>query len=582
MESNQEDGLFQACFKTHNIRRAAERVIMVSRIRYMGLALAVVLAGCVQAMAAEGRHKIVVMAFGDDEFAIVDLAKDSGKLVSVQERLFPNAQIGKVSEKDGLITVELKAGPVTDSFEGKAGKDGKIRGLFKLRGNPYAAELVPTKESKVAEMTSGKVQQETMALLRENAQKDAATRVEAIRGLLKKYAGKPYASSIYASFLGQADLADLKEAEIKKTLDEWFGSAKEYGDSIYNQARNSAVRALKGKKKAAAGVLLDLAQDLDKSLSEETDLDAKADIAAILAETARGLGKNDLAEAADKRLKGYEGKLDGDYAKKVPPFKPEKVAEKKDAKPVVMELFTGAQCPPCVAADVAFDALADTYSHKNVILLQYHLHIPGPDPLTNDDSVARQKYYGSLIRGTPTTIFNGKSEAGGGGGMGNAQAKYGQFRDVIDKALEAKATATVDLKAGRKGDTIEISAKAKTADKPAEGAEPRLRMVITEEVVKYVGSNKLRFHHHVVRDMPGGAEGLSLDKAGELSHTAKVDVKKLRGEIEKYVTDYEAKSTFFGTKPGIDLKKLSVVAFVQDDKSKEILGATSVDIVESP
>lgn len=547
----------------------------------MALAVAFVMAGGLCATAAEGRHKIVVLAMGDDEFAIVDIAKDSGKLVSVQERLFPKAEIGKVTEKEGVVTIEIKSAPFENSFEGKAGKDGKIRGVFKLRGNPYPAELVPTKDEKVAELGASKVQQELLKVLRDNAQKEATVRADAIRELLKKYGGKPYASAVYNAFLSQADLAGLKEAEIKKTLDEWFGSAKEYGETIHKQAQASAIRALKGKK-AGAGVLLDLAQELDKSLTEENDLDAKADMAATLAEAARNVGKTDVAEAAEKRLKGYETKLDDDYAKKVPPFKPEKVAEKKNAKPVVLELFTGAQCPPCVASDVAFDALGDAYSHNNVILLQYHLHIPGPDPLTNDDSVARQKYYGSLIRGTPTTIFNGKSEAGGGGGMANSQAKFGQYKTIIDKALEEKATASVDLKASRKGDSIEISAKAKTVEKPAEGAEPRLRMVITEEVVKYVGSNKLRFHHHVVRDMPGGAEGLSLDKAGELTHSIKVDAKKLRGEIEKYVTDYEAKSTFFGTKPAIDLKKLSVVAFVQDDKSKDILGAATVDVVESP
>jgi len=547
----------------------------------MALAVAFVMAGGLCATAAEGRHKIVVLAMGDDEFAIVDIAKDSGKLVSVQERLFPKAEIGKVTEKEGVVTIEIKSAPFENSFEGKAGKDGKIRGVFKLRGNPYPAELVPTKDEKVAELGASKVQQELLKVLRDNAQKEATVRADAIRELLKKYGGKPYASAVYNAFLSQADLAGLKEAEIKKTLDEWFGSAKEYGETIHKQAQASAIRALKGKK-AGAGVLLDLAQELDKSLTEENDLDAKADMAATLAEAARNVGKTDVAEAAEKRLKGYETKLDDDYAKKVPPFKPEKVAEKKNAKPVVLELFTGAQCPPCVAADVAFDALGDAYSHNNVILLQYHLHIPGPDPLTNDDSVARQKYYGSLIRGTPTTIFNGKSEAGGGGGMANSQAKFGQYKTIIEKALGEKATASVDLKASRKGDSIEISAKAKTAEKPAEGAEPRLRMVITEEVVKYVGSNKLRFHHHVVRDMPGGAEGLSLDKAGELTHSIKVDAKKLRGEIEKYVTDYEAKSTFFGTKPAIDLKKLSVVAFVQDDKSKDILGAATVDVVESP
>jgi hypothetical protein len=327
---------------------------------------------------------------------------------------------------------------------------------------------------------------------------------------------------------------------------------------------------------------LDLAQDLDKTLSEETDLETKAEIAAVLSETARTLGKSDLADGVDKRLKGYEVKLDENYAKKVPPFKPEKMAEKKGAKPVVMELFTGAQCPPCVAADVGFDALGDTYSHTNVILLQYHLHIPGPDPLTNDDSVARQKYYGSEIGGTPSTFFNGKSDGGGGGSMAGSEGKYKQFRSIIDSGLAASPTATVDLKASRKGDLIEISAKAKTTGKPGEKAQPKLRMVITEEVVKYIGSNKLRFHHHVVRDMPGGAEGMSLDKAGTLDQSTKVDVKTLRGEIEKYVSDFEKKSTFFGTKPAIDLKKLSVVAFVQDDQTKEILGASAVDLVESP
>ena len=550
--------------------------------RLTWLSLAMILVSGWPAMAAEGRHKIVVMAFGDDEFAIVDIAKDTGKLVSVQAQILPNAQIGAVSEKNGVISIGLKTATGSETFEGKPGKDGKIRGLFTFRGTSYAAELVPTKDEKVAEMKSGQVSQEIFSLMRENAQKDPKTRAEAFRKLIDKYAGKPYAASIYAQYLSLSDQADMTEGDIKKTLNEWFSSAREYGEKWYDQSRGNAVKALKGKKKAAAGVLLDLAQDLDKTLSEETDLETKAEIAAVLSETARTLGKSDLADGVDKRLKGYEVKLDENYAKKVPPFKPLKMAEKKGAKPVVMELFTGAQCPPCVAADVGFDALGDTYSHTNVILLQYHLHIPGPDPLTNDDSVARQKYYGSEIGGTPSTFFNGKSDGGGGGSMAGSEGKYKQFRSIIDSGLAASPTATVDLKASRKGDLIEISAKAKTTGKPGEKAQPKLRMVITEEVVKYIGSNKLRFHHHVVRDMPGGAEGMSLDKAGTLDQSTKVDVKTLRGEIEKYVSDFEKKSTFFGTKPAIDLKKLSVVAFVQDDQTKEILGASSVDLVESP
>jgi hypothetical protein len=80
-----------------------------------------------------------------------------------------------------------------------------------------------------------------------------------------------------------------------------------------------------------------------------------------------------------------------------------------------MELFTGTQCPSCVSADVAFDALLKTYKPADFIGFQYHLHIPGPDPLTNPDAMAQQKHYGSEIPGTPSTFFNGRSEGGGGG-----------------------------------------------------------------------------------------------------------------------------------------------------------------------
>ena len=78
-----------------------------------------------------------------------------------------------------------------------------------------------------------------------------------------------------------------------------------------------------------------------------------------------------------------------------------------------------------------------TYKPAEFIGLQYHLHIPGPDPLTNNDSSARQKYYGSEVRGTPSTFFNGQSEAGGGGPMGNSEAKYDEYRKIIDKSLES-------------------------------------------------------------------------------------------------------------------------------------------------
>src|SRR5207302_5612983 len=131
-------------------------------------------------------------------------------------------------------------------------------------------------------------------------------------------------------------------------------------------------------------------------------------------------GKTEQAKAVATEVAKLEEILDAEYLKAVPPFKPTAYAGRKDKeanKVAVMELFTGAQCPPCVAADVGFDALLKAFRPAELIGLQYHLHIPGPDPLTNADSIARQQYYGEEVRGTPSTFFNGKSESGGGGPM---------------------------------------------------------------------------------------------------------------------------------------------------------------------
>ena len=257
---------------------------------------------------------------------------------------------------------------------------------------------------------------------------------------------------------------------------------------------------------------------------------------AILARAAKLAGKADIARAAETRSAGLESRLDQEYRKKVPPFAPEKFAGRKDPKAdhvVLMELFTGAQCPPCVAADVAFDALLETYQATELIGLQYHLHIPGPDPLTNKDSQSRQQYYGDVVSGTPAVFFNGHPHASGGGPMQLSEAKYKQYRRIIDTQLEAAKEATIHVSATRTGDELKIAAQATVTRKrianerrpaPAKGVNgdaenarktesrprPRLRLALTEESIRYIGINKLRYHHHVVRDFPGGLEGREL------------------------------------------------------------------------
>ena len=45
---------------------------------------------------------------------------------------------------------------------------------------------------------------------------------------------------------------------------------------------------------------------------------------------------------------------------------------------MLVEVFTGAECPPCAAVDLAFDGLMKAYTPRDAILLQYHIHVPAP------------------------------------------------------------------------------------------------------------------------------------------------------------------------------------------------------------
>jgi hypothetical protein len=255
-----------------------------------------------------------------------------------------------------------------------------------------------------------------------------------------------------------------------------------------------------------------------------------------------------------------------------------------------MELFTGAQCPPCVAADVAFDALQKSYKPTDLVLVQYHMHIPGPDPMTNTDTTARWAYYQKLfpydpqtragIGGVPSSIFNGKPGGGTGGGMAASENKFQQYANVINPLLEKTSSVKVAGKAKRQGDKIDIAVEVANGD----GEDMKLRLLVVEESVKYVGSNGIRFHHQVVRAMPGGADGIAVkDKA--FKHTATVNLADVRKELTKYLNDFVAANPnrlFARPDRPMDMKAVRVIAMVQNDKTGEIVQTMQIEVEGNP
>ena len=127
-----------------------------------------------------------------------------------------------------------------------------------------------------------------------------------------------------------------------------------------------------------------------------------------------------------------------------------------------------------------------------------------------------------------------------------------------------------------------MTVKATVADLAKPGEKVSLRLALAEERVRYQGGNGIRYHHSVVRAMPGGPKGFPLPKASaEQTVTVKLD--EVRAANNKALDEFadslkKGGADFsFASRP-MALKNLKVVAFVQNDETSEILHAVQVDV----
>jgi hypothetical protein len=317
----------------------------------------------------------------------------------------------------------------------------------------------------------------------------------------------------------------------------------------------------------------------ERMLTDDDTLQTRMTVTQALIGAMSKAGKPDDAKPYVAQLAKLELRDFAEYSKTHPPFKPEAFAghKAKSERASVVEVFTGAECPPCVAVDLAFDGLLKTYKPTDVIFLQYHLHIPRPDPLTSPDANERADYYGDKLEGTPATFINGKLGSDSGGGAPASEKFYKQFRTALDEALEKPATVKLAV-AVSKAEKGGFTAKATVSDLENPGEKVVLRFVLAEDRVRYAGGNGLRYHHMVVRALPGGAKGTALTKkSAEQSVT--IDPDALRTTLNKYLDDFATKNGPF-PRPDrpLAMRNLKLIALVQNDATKEILNAVQVDL----
>ena len=247
---------------------------------------------------------------------------------------------------------------------------------------------------------------------------------------------------------------------------------------------------------------------------------------------------------------------------------------KRTSRTALAELFTGSGCGPCVAADLGFDGLLDRYKRQDLVVLVYHMHIPLPDPMTNQTTMDRGKYYG--VPGTPTPVVDGLRLPSAGGSREMTKGFYDRVNPKIESELESPAQAQIALTGSIAGDVV----KANVVVDQVKAASPdlRIQLALAEEEVRYTGENGIRFHPMVVRSLGGkDASGFALAASGPTTVEWTFDVKAMSDQLKKYLDDYEKAGhrgdtfTFLDKKYQIDPNNLSLVAFVQDMKTKTVL-----------
>ncbi|HEY8503333.1 MAG TPA: hypothetical protein VIL46_02045 [Gemmataceae bacterium] len=493
---------------------------------------------------------------------LLNFSQDDGKWVgdfldsTPELRVEPT--IEEVAVKDGHFRYSMKFGDDTVAFDGRIGEGGKvIRGTFTVGGPLMLVEMHPSKLKNL---------DDAYAVARER---------------LEHAEGQELFDAAFA-VLGQAGEKKVGVEEVRAVADRAAKAAERYGPRWEREVALRLARTLAGQE-GMGDAAVEQARRAERMLDPRGETAVQLEVLETLALALEKAGKADELKQTRARLERLE-KLDFlQYSKKFPPFKPEKFEGRKGGgRAVLVELFTGAECPPCVAADLAFDALDKTFGPAEAVLLQYHLHIPGPDPLTSPDSQDRAEYYGAKIRGTPTVLFNGEADGTGGGPIGLAKEKYAAYREEVVGLLDKPAPLKLTLAASRKGDEVTVKANVSDLEKP--GEKITLRFALVEELVRYEGGNGLRYHHHVVRAMPGGAKGFALTEKSAEKIVA-VNLAEIRKSLNQYLDEFakqlrEEGDDFPRPERPLALNNLHVVAFVQNDETQEVLHAVRVPVGE--
>ena len=251
---------------------------------------------------------------------------------------------------------------------------------------------------------------------------------------------------------------------------------------------------------------------------------------------------------------------------------------------VLAELFTGAECGPCLGSDLAYDALSKYYPTSSVAILEYHVHVPGPDPMTTNESWKRFQMYGG--NGTPTAVINGRDVLVGGGPRAVARNRFNLYRYAIDRSLSQEPDVHLSMAVDGRDGKVDVKAEVENVSRSARPRQPVLHIALVERSVDYAGSNGVAKHAFVVRMLFTGTP-LRLGESSE-KISAQINLADVESGMKKLLDNPKAEPSwpkhlkkFSGWRAqlaDIDPSNLAVVAWVQDLDGSRVLQAAYQDV----
>lgn len=341
------------------------------------------------------------------------------------------------------------------------------------------------------------------------------------------------------------------------------------------------------------GQIADEKGDYDKALEYYSIIASLPGLESILREIWTSEGERvaspqilsrDAWTRLNKNDKGFNEHLDKIYHKHIYAFTKKDVEvppKAKNQKTILCELFTGSSCSPCVAADVALGGIEQSIPDTGrFIALRYHFHNPAPDPLTVREGQIRYNFYESNSDpsepfGTPTFFLNGKRTTQMGGSLLNVSSNFQTLLELIEPELKKTTTVEISASAKIQDNTLKLSASA--IGLPENTETLKLRLALAQKSVSYKSRNGVRIHEMLVRDMPGGAAGIS-PKDGKLEFSTEVTYDGMMSDLRDYLSMVEqSMGIIFPVRP-LEIKELQLVAFVQNDETLEVLHTIHIPI----